>query len=71
MSTLEEQVSRELIRKDKLKVRLEKSIKNDVARMHGIREKMDKKKVLLEKLTEEAYKEKAKIEIDRVKECNA
>ncbi len=61
MSTLEQQVVRELERKEKLKVRLEKSIENDVARLHGIREKMDKKKLLLEKLTEETYKTKAGI----------
>ncbi len=61
MSTLEQQVVRELERKEKLKVRLEKSIENDVARLHKIREKMDKKKLLLEKLTEETYKAKAGI----------
>ncbi len=47
MSTLEQQVVRELERKEKLKVRLEKSIENDVARLHKIREKMDKKKLIL------------------------
>ncbi len=64
MSTLEQQVVRELERKEKLKVRLEKSIENDVARLHRIREKMDKKKMLLEKLTEETYKTKAGITVE-------
>jgi len=59
MSTLEQQVIRELERKDRLKVRLEKSIENSVARMHKIREKMDKKKILLEKLTEVVEDEKS------------
>ncbi len=68
MPTLGQQVEREIIRKDKLKIRLEKSIENDRARMHKIREKMNEKEALLEKLTEENYKDAKAIEDEKTDE---
>ncbi len=65
MSTLGQQVEREIIRKDKLKIRLEKSIENDRARMHKICEKKKHKEELLEKLTEENYKAAKGIEDEK------
>ncbi len=62
MSTLEQQVERELIRKEKLKVKLEKRIEDTRARMHKMGKKMRADDVLLEQLTAGNYKAAVKIE---------
>ncbi len=60
--TLQQEVLREIERKNKLKLKIEKRIENKRARMHRMGKEMRADELLLEQLTSETYKAAVGIE---------
>ncbi len=60
--TLQQEVVREIERKNKLKLKIEKRIENKRARMHRMGKEMRADELLLEQLTSETYKAAVGIE---------